>query len=148
MLSNRCATEIAFAGPSVIAAPDIPTDFSMLTTVHNYQCRWQFQVPTGELINRPVYVLPVLLAQYEDPQTVLARLINLVLKTSASSVVQRSMLTMSQSAQTAASCFIVWHAASIFIGTGITNSARKSSSPKAEPMKIITKTESGLNLDC
>ncbi len=99
-LSNRCATEVAFARPSVITVPDIPTDFSMLIPVHNYLRCWQFQVPTGELINCPIYILPVLLAQYEDPQTVLARLINPVLKASASSVVRRTMLTMSQSAQT------------------------------------------------
>ncbi len=99
-LSNRCATEVAFAGPSVIAMPDIPTDFSMLIPVHNYQCHWQFQAPTRELINRPVYILPMLLAQYEDPETVLAHLINPVLKTSASTIIRRSMLTMSQSAQT------------------------------------------------
>ncbi len=99
-LSNCCATEIAFARPSVIAAPDIPADFSMLIPVHNYQRHWQFQAPTGELINHPIYILPVLLAQYEDLETVLAHLINPVLKTSASSVVQRTALTMSQSAQT------------------------------------------------
>ncbi len=86
-LSNCCATEVAFAGPSIIAALDIPTDFSMLIPVHYYQCHWQFQVPTRELINHPVYVLPMLLAQYEDPETVLAHLINLVLKTSTSTIV-------------------------------------------------------------
>ncbi len=99
-LSNRCANEVAFARPSVITAPDIPTDFSMLIPVHNCQRHWQFQAPTGELINHPVYVLPVLLAQYEDPQTVLAHLINPVLKTSTSTVVRRSAIMMSQSAQT------------------------------------------------
>ncbi|MCP4605552.1 MAG: hypothetical protein GY847_34360, partial [Proteobacteria bacterium] len=36
MLSNRCVNEVAFAGPSVISAPDIPADFSMLLPAHNY----------------------------------------------------------------------------------------------------------------
>ncbi len=34
-LSNCCASEVAFAGLSIITTLDIPTDFSMLIPIHN-----------------------------------------------------------------------------------------------------------------
>ncbi len=65
-LSNRCTSKIAFVGPSIISPPDMPADFSSLIPVCNLQCQWQFQSLTGELINRPIYILPMLLGQHED----------------------------------------------------------------------------------
>ncbi len=49
--SNGCNSEIAFARPSIISAPDLPADFSRLVPACTLQRQWRFQAPTGELIN-------------------------------------------------------------------------------------------------
>ncbi len=96
-LSNCCHCKISFARPSVISALDIPTDFSRLVLVQKLQRQWQFQTPTGELMTRPVYVIPVLVAAYEQPEVVLACVTN---PSISSNNPTKPRLSMSQASQT------------------------------------------------
>ncbi len=98
-LSNCCHSEIAFVGLSVITAPDVPADLSQLVPVRTMQCQWCFQAPTGKLMTRLVYVIPVLVAVHEQPEAILAHLTNLPISSNAPTK-PRLSITMSQALQT------------------------------------------------